>query len=225
MLKDVRSELTGLWSKLSSRAARRIMFVSAHAYEDTSSISTSFALLASERCDRPVWLIDADLVNNPIFASLDHGASEVIGRPGRAYDASLGSADGIYEIYQPVDGASAHKLLTVYDIPGTSLFVTRMRNEHLTEAQSISLKAGAGWWAGLRSAVAWAVVDAPPLGQTDACLSLAADMDGVILVVEADRTSASHVKRAQSMIEQSGGKVLGVVMNNVGRDALRQARR
>lgn len=223
MLKDARPDLVGLWSKLSSRSVRRIMFVSAHDYEDTSSIASSFALLASERSDRPVWLIDIDLVGNPVFAMLDRGASDVIGRPGRAYDASLQSTDRIYEVSPPLSGASAHKLLTIHDLPGTNLFVTRMRSEYLKEGQTIALRTGAAWWDTLRDVVAWAVIDAPPLGRSDASLSVARDMDGIVIVVEADRTSANDVRRAQDLLERAGGKVLGVVMDNVRKDALRQA--
>ena len=38
-------------------------------------------------------------------------------------------------------------------------------------------------------------------------------VDGVILVVEADRTKRDQIQRAQQTIEMANGKLLGLVLN------------
>jgi capsular exopolysaccharide synthesis family protein len=57
--------------------------------------------------------------------------------------------------------------------------------------------------------------DAPPtIAVTDAVV-LGAKMDGVLLVVSANRTKRDHAIRARRLLEKVNAKVLGVVMNNV----------
>ncbi|MEL7231811.1 MAG: hypothetical protein AAGJ85_04810, partial [Pseudomonadota bacterium] len=52
-----------------------------------------------------------------------------------------------------------------------------------------------------------------------AALAAASQMDGVFIVVEADRTSAEDVVAARREIEAHGGEVRGLIMNRVGSDA------
>jgi capsular exopolysaccharide synthesis family protein len=64
-----------------------------------------------------------------------------------------------------------------------------------------------------RARYRFTVLDAAPLPQAmDACL-LARQVDGVILVVDATRTSASDAREAVSALDEASGHVLGVVLN------------
>lgn len=53
---------------------------------------------------------------------------------------------------------------------------------------------------------------APVLDFPDAC-ALAPRMDGVILVVQAERTSIEDARRAKRILEESGGRLIGAVVN------------
>ena len=44
-------------------------------------------------------------------------------------------------------------------------------------------------------------------------------LGSIVLVVEADRTSAADIALARRDLQASGGNVIGVVMNRVGADA------
>jgi Mrp family chromosome partitioning ATPase len=57
------------------------------------------------------------------------------------------------------------------------------------------------------------VMDLPPPTEAGLALSLAAALDGVVLVVEADRTPWDAARRAKAVLVQSRANVLGVVLN------------
>ena len=57
------------------------------------------------------------------------------------------------------------------------------------------------------------LIDAPPALTEFAGLALVARVSGVLLVVEAERTRSPIVDQARRLIEASGGRILGVVLN------------
>ena len=59
------------------------------------------------------------------------------------------------------------------------------------------------------------IIDAPPVLRFTDGVVLAARAGGVILVARAGRTSAEDLHEAALAIEQGGGRMLGVVLNNV----------
>jgi protein-tyrosine kinase len=65
----------------------------------------------------------------------------------------------------------------------------------------------------LRSSFAWVVLDGPPVTVYSDAAILAPLVDGVVLVVEAERTRWEVVTQAKRTIEESGGRILGAVLN------------
>ena len=59
------------------------------------------------------------------------------------------------------------------------------------------------------------IIDAPPVLRFTDGVVLAAHAGGVILVARAGRTSAEDLREAALAVEQGGGHMLGVVLNNV----------
>ena len=68
-------------------------------------------------------------------------------------------------------------------------------------------------FAELRTRFDFILLDAPATSRSHLGLILAKKADGVVLVVEAERTRAPVVITAQRMLETNGGRVLGVVLN------------
>jgi non-specific protein-tyrosine kinase len=61
--------------------------------------------------------------------------------------------------------------------------------------------------------------DAPPVvAVTDAAI-LAPQVDGVLLVINADRTRREHAQRAQQLLEKVSAHLIGSVLNNVTPDS------
>lgn len=57
------------------------------------------------------------------------------------------------------------------------------------------------------------VVDLPPVGDGNRCLSLAAALDGVLLVVEAERVEREVLGRSKQRLQRAGVSVVGAVFN------------
>jgi hypothetical protein len=65
----------------------------------------------------------------------------------------------------------------------------------------------------LRSQFEYVLIDCPALRASGDVLSVAPLADGIILVVEADRTTKSQVANAEKQILAAGGKLSGLILN------------
>lgn len=231
-MRDLRPDLDTLWrasSRLTpARGGRALMFMSANEGEGTSSVAASFSLITAARARKTTWLVDLNLADNPLINAFEERFAEGVGRPGRAYDASLGRMP-FFDVTAP---GQAHvkpslpsgKLMAAHQIEGTRLLVTRFRNERLAYGQSVRLTARGDWWDALRRSADWIIVDAPAANVSQAGLKVAGHMDGVVLVVQSDKTDTSAINALKSEIVSVGGHVLGVVMNQMSPGSLRADR-
>ena len=222
-MRDLREDLDPVWratARLSSAGpgGRVIMFVSARSGEGVTSMAASFACMAARRSDKPAWLVDLDLRQNPVYYGFKDGFARDVGGPGRAYDASLRQAP-FYQITPGAESAGQKKLLTAHDVEGLPLLVTRFRGDRLKPGQKVRTYHAPDWWDALRGLSSWAVIDAPALDRSSAALTMAPVVDGIVLVVSADQTTAPEIESARQELEAKHGRVLGVVMNRVRGDA------
>jgi Mrp family chromosome partitioning ATPase len=65
----------------------------------------------------------------------------------------------------------------------------------------------------LRATFRHTLLDCPPISDSSEAPFLASQVDGIVLVVEADLTKRDQILRAQYVIEMGGGKLLGMVLN------------
>lgn len=65
----------------------------------------------------------------------------------------------------------------------------------------------------LRSEFDYTIIDCPSLEESGDLLSVAPFVDGVILVVEANRTRREQPSKAEQSIDAAGGTVLGYILN------------
>jgi Mrp family chromosome partitioning ATPase len=65
----------------------------------------------------------------------------------------------------------------------------------------------------LRFEFDYSLIDCPSLGESGDLLSLAPFVDGVILIVEANRTRREQILQAERAIEAAQGKMLGHILN------------
>ena len=222
-MRDVREQMKNVWRmanrlRTDSSGGRTLMFVAVHQGEGVTSVAASVAVLASRRADKPIWLVDLDLRRNGLYKGFRKRVFSDLGEPGRAYDAGLRQTP-IYSITPNLVTGEDQKLLSGHEMSGSRLFVTRFRNEYLRDGQRVKVRTSPGWWHALRKIADWIIVDAPALERSPAALVMASQMDGVIIVVEADKTTAQEVSETRQEIEAHGGNVIGLVMNRVGADA------
>lgn len=227
-MRDLRDDLSSLWRKVATLEARSgaptLGFVAAKSGEGTTSVATSFAMMAASRVARSAWLVDLDLHNNNAYKGLSERRISGFSSIGRAFDASLGTPQ-IYDVTPPIGapiegrGAPMRKLLAVHPAEGSRLLVTRFRNERLQPGQRVSLRSQPEWWDALRKVTDWVVVDMPALERSSGALTAVNQMDGVVLVVSADKTTSDEIEALQQEVESYGGQVLGVVLNHHKNDA------
>jgi Mrp family chromosome partitioning ATPase len=65
----------------------------------------------------------------------------------------------------------------------------------------------------LRSEFDYTIIDCPSLGESGDLLSIAPFVDGVLLVVQANRTRRGQPRQAEQQISAAGGNLLGYVLN------------
>lgn len=173
-----------------SRGGRRVLVVtSAGPQEGTSVTAASLARVLALSGHRVV-LVGGDL-RSPSMASLQ-------GHPGLA-DVLAGSARLSETL---VDGPVAGlELLPAGDTPAnpSELLGAPIMRELLRHLATDRL----------------VIIDAPPVLRFTDGVVLAAHAEGVILVARAGRTSAEDLREAALAVEQGGGCMLGVVLNNV----------
>lgn len=221
-MRDLRQDIAGIWHLASGMPAERggrvILFIGAHAGEGTSSVAVAFAQLAASRAARMTWLVDLSIRKNPLYTAFSKGNVQGAGRPLHALDASLGTGQ-IYAVPGHEGDRAFGRLLNAHQIEGQRLLVTRFRSDRLAPGQRVQLRTAPDWWAALRRAADWVVVDAPPADQSQAGLAFVSQADGVVLVMKADETPAADVSALRRDVELHGGSVLGVVLNRVKEDA------
>ena len=71
----------------------------------------------------------------------------------------------------------------------------------------------AAYLAQLRERFAYVLIDCPSLKEGNDILGLAPLVNGVMLVIEANRTSRSQIAYLERTIENAGGKILGHLLN------------
>ena len=65
----------------------------------------------------------------------------------------------------------------------------------------------------LRPHFDYVLIDCPSISTSYEAATLAPDVDGVVLVVEADRTKRDQIFRARQTIEMAKGSLMGLVLN------------
>ncbi|HBH90535.1 hypothetical protein [Ponticaulis sp.] len=224
---DLRSEITDLARAVDripgSDRGRSVMVIGADPGNGASSVAASLAVLLAGRATRAAWLIDLDLRGNGQFNAFQQRIFPRIGLPGRPLDASL-NVDQFYQVVPQVranGGASRGplKLLGAHRVEHSNLFVTRFRTEHIKPGQRVQVRSGGAYWDALRKVSDWAVLDAPALDSSTAGLALCRYVDGVVIVMEADQTTAESLNATRDQIEAHGGRCVGVVVNQIRGDA------
>ena len=65
----------------------------------------------------------------------------------------------------------------------------------------------------LRIVFDYVLIDCPALSVSDEAALLASSVDGVVLVVQAERTRHEQIRHAAQTLEMANGKMLGLVLN------------
>lgn len=107
--------------------------------------------------------------------------------------------------------ANVRDLLQETDIPGLYVMLAGMRVPNSTEL--LGSENFARLIPALKEVFDYVIVDTAPVGQVIDCALMAPHLDGVALVVDATKNSYKLERRVKNQLEKSGGKLLGVILN------------
>jgi protein-tyrosine kinase len=169
-----------------------VMVVSCRAGTGSTTTATLLARTLAEGKNFRVLIIDGNFRTsslNRTFKVKNNGGFTEIVSAGAPFEAHI----------QPTDRKN--------------LFVLTTGQISLLPAEVFEGKAIEILLAELKQKFDFIIFDAAPVVEFPDSYALAPKVDGIILVVEAEKTAIEDAQRAKRNIEQAGGRLLGVVLN------------
>jgi len=193
---EIEEEMIALYQSINSLRSstqknKVIQFMSPDGEQGTSTIALELARVAALKYTKSVLLLDADLRKldqEPFNITLEHSLEETI----RAGD--------------PVDKA-------LYQIANSSLFLSRLFKGSGSIRQFLDPSGIDDLLEKLRERFDFIFIDSPPENVFSIGLATSTSVNGVILVLDAEKTCLDEAKNITDKITKNGGKVLGVVVN------------
>jgi Mrp family chromosome partitioning ATPase len=193
---EIEEEMIALYQSINSLRSstqknKVIQFMSTDGEQGTSTIVLELARVAALKYTKSVLLLDADLRKldqEPFNITLEHSLEETI----RAGD--------------PVDKA-------LYQIANSSLFLSRLFKGSGSIRQFLDPSGIDDLLEKLRTRFDFIFIDSPPENVFSIGLATSTSVNGVILVLDAEKTCLDEAKNITDKITKNGGKVLGVVVN------------
>jgi Mrp family chromosome partitioning ATPase len=213
--------LRGVFRAFSNRqsdGALRVMFISAARGEGVSTLSRQAAALCAQRATRAVLLVDLDLLRDSQYrwyqASKIQVHPAIDGRlKGACFFRALGP-DG-------VERAGIEQRLKLAQIGKERLFVSHFDTARLEPDTRLQVLSAPTYWDNARDGCDFVVVDAPALSRSRVGLSVAAHIDGVVIVTSGERGSADLTLALKEELEQRGARLLGVIYTDADPSAAR----
>lgn len=178
-------------SLLPDSQKRIIQFIGSLEGEGTSTIVREFARVSAMKIDKSVLLLDADRHKSSqhLFFDIEpkYGWDDVI-RDTMSMDNAL------------------------HQIGETSLFISPI-SENSTSPQVFNSSKFDAFLEELKERFDLILVDSPPATTSSDALAISPKADGILLVLEAEKTRLPVVESARDRIIKSGGNILGVILN------------
>jgi hypothetical protein len=105
------------------------------------------------------------------------------------------------------------------------LFVSKFVKSNLHAQQKLQVNPAPDYWRAVRQKIDMTVLDAPSLDVSRAGLALVADMDGVVLVIDNQRSSVADAIMLRDEVLARGGRCLGVVVSGQGKKSRKSTSR
>jgi uncharacterized protein involved in exopolysaccharide biosynthesis/Mrp family chromosome partitioning ATPase len=170
----------------------KLAVVGIHDGAGASLIAMTLAKLHSESSFSKTMIVDLDRKNATLAQAFGAGKDGCLIRLFPA--SSTGTPVTASPAELPNSGRASEGVLVTAD---------RVRNEQ-TALHSLQTAA---------TESQFVVVDFPPMSRPAATLNVLSQVDGVLLVVQAEQSATEAVARAIRQIERAGGKIVGLVLN------------
>ncbi len=188
------SELLGLAQNIAARlpdpAKNVIQFIGSRSGEGTSTLIREFALTAAQHSSKPVLLVEADFnqpSQNQAFAIETKPPLDYVLKEGKALDGVISQVDG------------------------SNLFLASLSSKLLRSLTERSLSHSTDIWKSAREQFSLILIDSGPASGTTDSLAICEFVDGVILVLEAEKTRSVVAQNVKKQILMRDGNLLGIV--------------
>lgn len=178
-------------SLLDAQPVPVVVFAGAQPGEDSSKLVFEFARLAAIRLEKQVLLVAA--------GSFPYVGRFATGERARSWEDVVHDQTSIDDVIYPVEG--------------TSMAVSQMCASDLSLPSVLASTQFGGILDALRQHFNLILIDAPPLGVSSSAVLLSSASDGVVLVVEAEKTRWQAIKHGMNQIAAQRGNVLGIILN------------
>jgi protein-tyrosine kinase len=189
-------EMTALYqsinSLLSDVSHKVIQFISSRPGEGTSTIIRELARVTTTLMGRSVLLLDTDRTHTS--------------QRGLFGCASPPELDEVVKGTLPIDQA-------ICRVENTTLFVSPLFQHSVLTPQKLGSDTTDQLWDQLRQRFEYILIDSPPISASSDGLAIVRKVDGVIFVVEAEKTRWPVALAAKEKIVSHGGNILGMVFN------------
>jgi len=167
-----------------------IQFIGSQAGEGTSTLIREFALTLGRYSSKPILLVEADFIQ-PSQAQ----AFALEAKPSLNYAVREG---------KPLDGV-------VSQIEQSNLFLGTLSSEFFRSLTERSFFRSTDMWKALRSQFSLILIDSSPANTSADCLAICEFVNGVVLVLAAEKTRSAVAKNVKREILRREGNLLGIV--------------
>ena len=190
---DMEQEMIDLYQTITAALPennnRTVLFVGSRSNEGTSTIARQLARVASLRMEKSVLLIDLDRSRPDL-----HVYSTLKAKP---------------DIQDGEDQTG----LSLTRVEESSLYVMPLFWRIMVTPKTIDYAKRGDFWESLKDQFDLIIVDSPPASMFPDGPAIVSRLDGVILVVEAEKTRWHVALSVKEKILKSGGNILGIVFN------------
>ena len=169
-----------------------LQFISCRNQEGVSTIVQEFARVFVEKQGKSVLLVDGDSEKITQHHSL--GIT-----PKMSLQQIMSNGGNLDQAITPV----IHSRLFLAQLSGDGPETTKQK----------VLASKRDLWVHIRKQFDMIVIDSAPIDTSDEGLELCAIADGVVMVVEAEKTRSHVISNLKGQIVHNGGKLLGIVFN------------
>lgn len=169
-----------------------IQFISAKKGEGTSTLVRELALACAQHSRKPVLLVEADLKQPSQYQAFQMEASPPL--------------DHVLKEGKALDGA-------VSQFHNSNLFLACLSSKIQAALTERNFFSPSDMWKLVRERFSLVLLDSSPVGITSDSLALCETVDGIVLVVEAEKTRSAVVKSVRDQILMREGNLLGIVFN------------
>ena len=167
-----------------------IQFIGSRKGEGTSTLIREFALVSAQHSNKPVLLVEADLAQPSQYQAFGIEAKSPL--------------DHVLREGKTLDGV-------VSQVEQSNLFLATLSSKVQSALTARTFFNPTDMWKVVRDQFSLILIDSSPASVTADSLALCETVDGIILVVEAEKTRSAVVKKVRDQILMQEGNLLGIV--------------